>query len=277
MAIHPAFNIVRLTPRMEAGLAGLILLVLLSPFLISSASADFLNRPLWTEQAMFQFGNDTFFVGQSSCAKTSEEGRQQAFRHGLQELLNFAQIRDVSGLYVDTQMVFEETDSPGCPHHTVTVWRLLRVETGRLAKLVATSRRLKTDEGSQPGRMPQRHVLSIGMSREEIFDRFGLPASITMHHDNGFTWEYRRFGVAVHFDRHMFVKGWTIPGATTVESRPRSTAQSNSVPNNALIVDLTPQLRALEQMGKESIHTVSTVYIRRSLLSVRCRAMLSDH
>ncbi|MBA2252033.1 MAG: hypothetical protein H0W13_04905 [Nitrospirales bacterium] len=211
---------------------------------------------------MFQFGNDSFFVGQSSCAKNSEEGRQQAFRHGLQELLNYAQIRDVSGLYVDTQMVFEETDSPGCPHHTVTVWRLLRVEAGRLALLVAISRRLETGERGQPAPTPQHHALSIGMSRDEIFDRFGLPASITMHHDNGFTWEYRRFGFAVEFDRHMFVKHWTIPGATTAESRPQSTAQSLPVPNNAPIVDLTPQLRELEQTRQDSVHAVSTVYNR---------------
>src|SRR5213080_2691088 len=101
MALHRHFNTFRLAPRIEAGLAALILLVLISPLPLSSASADSLNRPAWTEQAMFQFGSESFFVGQSSCAKTSEEGRQHAFRHGVQELLNYAQIRDVSGLYVD--------------------------------------------------------------------------------------------------------------------------------------------------------------------------------
>lgn len=262
MAFHRRFNTFRFTPRIEAGLAGLMLLVGMSPLLVSSASADSLNRPVWTEQAMFQFGNDSFFVGQSSCATTSEEGRQQAFRHGVQELLNYAQIRDVSGLYVDTQMVFEETDSPGCPHHTVTVWRLLRVEAGRLAQLAATSRRVGTDERRQPGPMPEHHSLSIGMSRDEIFERFGLPASMTMHPDNGCTWEYRRFGFVVEFDRHMFVKRWTIPGALLAGSQGRSTAQSLPVPHDAPIVDLTPRLRDLEQKGQDSVHTVSTVYNR---------------
>lgn len=222
MFLHRRVNAFRLGHRIGAGLAGFVLLVIISPFLISSASADSLNRPLWTEQAMFQFGNDSFFVGQSSCAKTSEEGRQHAFGHGVQELLNYAQIRDVSGLYVDTQMVFEVTDSPGCPQNTVTVWRLLRVDADRLAKLVATSHRLRNGERAQPSPTPRQHALSLGMSRDEIFDRFGLPASITLHHDNGSTWEYRRFGFAVSFDRQMAVKGWTIPGAT-VESRPGST------------------------------------------------------
>jgi hypothetical protein len=262
MALHRRFNTFGLASRIEAGLAGLILLVIISPLLLSSASADSLKRPVWTEQAMFQFGNDSFFVGQSSCAKTSEEGRQHSFTHGVQELLNYAQIQDVLGLYVDTQMVFEETDSPGCQHNTVTVWRLLRVETDRLAKLTTTSRRLGTGERDQPAPTPQHHALSIGMSRDEIFDRFGLPASITMHHDNGFTWEYRRFGFAVEFDRHMFVKSWTIPGARTMESQPRRTAQSLPVPSDAPIVDLTPRLRDLEQMGQDSVHAVSRVYNR---------------
>ena len=262
MALHPRFNTFRLLPRIEACLVSIIILVIISPLLVSSASAESLNRPVWTEQAMFQFGSDSFFVGQSSCAKSSEEGRQHAFRHGVQELLNYAQIRDVSGLYVDTQMVFEETDSPGCPPNTVTVWRLLRVETGRLAKVLASSGQLGTGERGQPVPMPQYPALSIGMSREEIFDRFGLHASITMHQGNGFTWEYRRLGFAVEFDRHMFVKSWTIAGARTVESQPRSKAHSLPVPSDAPTIDLTPRLRALEEMRKDSVHAASTVYNR---------------
>lgn len=258
MALRRRFNIFRFAPGIEAGL---ILFLSISLLPTGSASADSLNRPLWTEQAMFQFGNDSFFVGQSSCAKTSEEGRQQAFRQGVQELLNYAQLRDAAGLYVDTQMVFEETDSPNCPPHTVTVWRLLRVEEDRLAKVVATSRRQESSERGQPATTRQ-HALSIGMSRDEIFDWLGLPASITMHHDNGCTWEYRRFGLAVTFDRHMLVKSWTTLGTTTVESRPRSRVQPLPVPNNAAIVDLTAQLHELEQTGKKSTHTVSTVYNR---------------
>ena len=261
MALHRRFNTSRPSPRIEAGLAGLILLVIISPLLIGSASAEPLTRPIWTEQAMFQFGNDSFFVGQSSCAKTSEEGRQHAFRRGVQELLNYAQVRDVSGLYVDTQMVFEEIDSPGCPHNTVTVWRLLRVDTGRLAKFVATSHRLKNGERVQPSPTPRQHALSIGMSRDEIFDRFGLPASITLHHNNGSTWEYRRFGFVVAFDRQMAVKGWTISEAT-VQSRSRSTVQSLPVPSDAPTVDLTPRLRDLEQVRQDSAHAVTTVYSR---------------
>jgi hypothetical protein len=98
------------------------------------------------------------------------------------------------------------------------------------------------------------------MSREEIFARFGLPASITMHQGNGFTWEYRRFGLAVEFDRQMLVKSWQIPGARTLELQRRSMAQSFPVPSDAPIIDLTPRLRDLEQMGQNSSHVGSTIY-----------------
>lgn len=262
MAFYSRLNTFRLAPRIAAGVAGLILLMIVSPFVMSSASAESLKRPVWTEQAMFQFGNELFFVGQTSCAKTSEEGRQQAFRHGMQELLNYAQIRDVSGLYVDTQMVFEEADAPGCLHHTVTVWRLLRVDADRLGKLVVSNRRLASVEGSRPVSPPPRPALSIGMSRDEVFDRFGLPASITLHHDNGFTWEYRRFGFAVEFDRHMFVTRWTTAGAKAGESPDRTVIQPLASAYDTPIVDLTPRLRDLEQMGRDPVHAVSTAYNR---------------
>jgi hypothetical protein len=250
-------------PGLPSHLFRLLLLFLAMSQLISnSASADPVKRPFWTEQAMFRFGEDFFFVGQASCSRTSEEGRQMAFAHGMQELLNYAQARDASGLSVDTQMVFEESGSPGCPRGTVTVWRLLRVEADRLAKLAATSHRRRTIEGDQSASIPGKLTLSVGMSRDEVFERFGLPASITMHHGNEFTWEYRRFGFAVEFDRHMFVKRWTIPGAEARKPSAQIDAHQRVAPNDAPIVDLTPRLRNLEQTGQESIHTVSTVYNR---------------
>lgn len=262
MALYRRIHIVRRVARSTSALAACILLVLIPPFMFHVAWADSQTRPFWTEQAMFQFGDDVFFVGQSSCANTSEEGRQRAFTQGLQELLNYAQIRDASGLYVDTQMVFEEVGSPGCARNAVTVWRLLRVGADRLVKLTTTSHHRRTIEGDRPALVSRVSFPTLGMSRDEVFDRFGLPASITMHRGNEFTWEYRRFGFAVEFDRHMLVKRWTIPGEEPREPSARSTAQPLAVPNDAPAVDLTPRLRNLEQMGQESIQTASTVYNR---------------
>ena len=166
MAVHRRVHTFRRGVQIAAGLTALALLILISPFLSNLTWADSLKRPFWTEQAMFQVGDDLFFVGQASCAKTSEAGRQQAFGQGVQEILNYAQARDVSGLSIDTQMVFEETASPGCSRSTVTVWRLLRVDAHRLMKLAAASRRLQTMEDNQPSSMPRALPLSIGMSRD---------------------------------------------------------------------------------------------------------------
>ena len=76
---------------------------------------------------------------------------------------------------------------------------------------------------------------------------------------NGFIWEYRRFGLAVEFDR-LLVKSWQIPGAGALELQRRSMAQSFPVPSDAAIVDLTPRLRDLEQMGQNSLHVDSRIY-----------------
>jgi hypothetical protein len=260
MALHRRVHTFRCVAQITAGLTALTLLILISPFISNLAWADSLKRPFWTEQAMFQVGDDLFFVGQASCAKTSEAGRQQAFGHGMQEILNYAQTRDTSGLSIDTQMVFEETASPGCSPSTVTVWRLLRVDAHRLMKLAAVSRRLQTIEANQPSSTPRTLPLSIGMSRDEVFDRLGLPASMTMHHGNECTWEYRRYGLAVEFDRHMMVKRWTTLRAEAHQSSIRRTAQPLVATNDDPIVDLTSRLRNLEQMGQEVGLTVSTVY-----------------
>lgn len=259
MALHRRFQAFRRVAPIEAWLAAFTLLVLIPVFISNLAWANSLKRPFWTEQAMFQVGDDVFFVGQASCAKTSETGRQQAFGHGVQEILNYAQARDASGLPIDTQMVFEETASPGCARSTVTVWRLLRVDAHRLAKLAAVSHRLKNIEDNRSAPMPQIS-LSIGMSRDEVFDRLGLPASMTLHHGNEFTWEYRRYGLAVEFDRQMFVKRWTTLGVATYESSTRRSGQPLVVAKDAPIVDLTPRLRNLEQTGQEIGLTVSTIY-----------------
>jgi hypothetical protein len=259
MALHRVHNIWGCAARRAAALLSFLLLII-PPYAFDPAWADSLNRPFWTEQAMFQVGDDLFFVGQASCAKTSEAGRQQAFGHGMREILNYAQTRDTSGLSIDTQMVFEETASPGCSRSTVTVWRLLRVDAHRLMKLAAVGRRPQTIEAKQPSSMPRTLPLSIGMSREEVFDRLGLPASMTMHQGNECTWEYRRYGLAVEFDRHMVVKRWTTLRAEAHQSSIRRTVQPLVATNDDPVVDLRPRLRDLEQMGQDVGLTVSTVY-----------------
>ena len=72
-------------------------------------------RPFWTQQAMFRFGEELYFVGVASCARTAEEGRARAFEEALKELRVYAQDRDTSRLLVATQMIYEEPNPPACP------------------------------------------------------------------------------------------------------------------------------------------------------------------
>jgi hypothetical protein len=72
------------------------------------------NRPFWTEQAMFRFGDDLFFTGRATCVSSSEDGRQRAYNAALQEILNYTRTKEVVGIPIETQMVYEEENSDSC-------------------------------------------------------------------------------------------------------------------------------------------------------------------
>ncbi len=88
-------------------------------------------RPSWTEQSSYILGDELYTVGVASQASTIEEGRQQAFAHGVAEIMNFAQTVDVSALVIETQMTYEEEN----PNSTVTVYRLLKVSLTSLLEM----------------------------------------------------------------------------------------------------------------------------------------------
>jgi hypothetical protein len=221
----------------------------------SAALADSPARPFWTEQAMFRFGEDLFFAGQASCAKTAEEGRQRAFRHALQELLNYAQAASANGLAIATQMVFQELDSPGCPGGTVTVWRLLRIEAEKVQKLAALTRRAlpsPTPSTTIGGVAPRDLTPRLGMSREEIQERFGRPWSILLR-KNGLevSLEYPRFGLTLVLNRDNLVKNWTLMDPM----RPKSGEGRRGL-KRASDLDLTKRLRELETIPEPEWNVV---------------------
>ncbi len=110
-------------------IAALLVSLALSQYTGVSAARD--NRPFWTERSTRILGDDLYVVGVASRAKTTEEGRQLAFEHGKQELLNFTQAASLNGLTIDTQMTYEEHNEDG----SVTVFRLLRVPIPKLLAL----------------------------------------------------------------------------------------------------------------------------------------------
>ena len=100
-----------------------IVIVCFGLFLNGVSAETSAQRPFWTEQSSFLQGDELYTVGVASHAPTLEDGRQQAFNHGVAELKNFVQVGTLQGLTITTQMTYEENHSDG----TITVFRLLRV------------------------------------------------------------------------------------------------------------------------------------------------------
>ncbi|WP_447979519.1 hypothetical protein [Candidatus Nitrospira bockiana] len=156
---------------------------------------------------MYRFGEDLFFIGQASCAASAEEGRQQAYANGVQELLNYARARSAAGVVIETQMIHEERPAAGCAQDRTTVWRLLRVNAAQAAALARRAAETHREDHGAPikGIVGTRPL--IGLSREEVFSRLGRPSSVTLRRTE-FSWEYRQYGMIIEFDRHLFVRNW---------------------------------------------------------------------
>lgn len=202
---------------------GFLLLSLAASVLSFSESsfAASLNRPDWTEQAMFRFSGDVFFVGEASCAKTSEEGRQRAFTQGMQEILNYTQSTSLEGLPVNTQMIFEDIADPRCPPHTITVWRLLRADSEILAHVLSRHRGNKTVPSFEDGSSPDP-FLRVGLQRREVLHDLGRPLSIDFRPDGSSVWDYQ--SLMLYFGRTGQLAEWQ--STKTRSSGGRSTQAS---------------------------------------------------
>ncbi|WP_447972107.1 c-type cytochrome [Nitrospira sp. Kam-Ns4a] len=214
--------------------------------------ADTENRPFWTEQAMFRFGEDLFFVGRASCAKTVEDGREQAFQRGIREILNYAQAASTAGLPVETQMVFHERDSEGCPQGTVTVWRLLRVNAQQVAALPKGSPpAIAAQEPATARPAPNDLTPRVGMTYDEIWRRFGQPRSITLKGKETH-WEYPQFGLTLVLDRESGLTGWKLAGPQPREVSLKPRPPAPPVVNQEPPIDLTDRLQAMEEEAQRA-------------------------
>ncbi len=231
----------------------------------SLSLADAPRRPFWTEQAMFRFGEDLFFVGEATCAKSAEDGRQRAFANGIQEMLNYAQARAAAGIEIATQMIFEEPHAPGCPAGTISVWRLLRADADRVAKLPkGPTRKSLEDDGrtAPPPPSPKDLTPRVGMNRDDILDRFGRPKFITIMRGGKEThWEYPRFGLSLILDEDNLLGRWRLAGpqgpvqggASHAAGAPSANVE---IPDTAPPLDLTLKLRDLEQTPSPGVGLV---------------------
>ncbi|MFO0732999.1 MAG: hypothetical protein U0361_18945 [Nitrospiraceae bacterium] len=215
----------------------------------SSASAATDNRPFWTEQAVFHFADDVFFTGRASCAPNVEEGRQRAYFTAVQEIKNFTRAAEVEGFQIDTQMVFEDMHPTDCANGLVTVWRLLRAPRTALDQLTRRSNRSAPRDIS-PSAAQVKAIRNltprIGMLRDEVFTRYGLPRSIWAKPDTGeLIWDYSQFGLTMVFNHDDMLTRWKLNGPN-----PRSSQEAVAEPARASqsaeaelpAVDLTERL-----------------------------------
>ena len=237
---------------------------------------DASTRPFWTEQAMFRFGDELFFSGRASCAATAEDGRQRAYESAVQEVLNYTQLSRLLGVPIETQMLFEEPNSAGCPSGTVSVWRLLRISELTLDTLAQRTHRLPrvSQPKADPILQPVRDLtLRVGMKREEIQERFGLPRAVIMRRSSReVQYDYTRFGLTLTVDEDGKLVRWRLDApqsATASRSVPvdwppqPKEAAPKTTPNREPPLDLTDRLRELEERTHQELKDDAKVICAR--------------
>jgi hypothetical protein len=215
---------------------------------------------------MFRFGDELFFTGRASCARRAEDGRQKAYEAAVQEVLNYSQVRRLTGVPIETQMLFEEQGGTGCPSGAITVWRLLRISEMSLEALVKRARQSGppiTPETEPAFQSIRDLTLRAGMTREEIHERFGQPRSVMMRRSSReVQYDYARFGLTLTVDQDGRLLRWKLadPQSATasrtspVDWPPQQKAPAiKTDPNVEPTIDLTDRLRQLETRGHQEL------------------------
>ncbi len=234
-------------------MAQYLLIVLLCGSLLAASTAEAgENHPFWTEQALFHFGEDVFFTGRASCAPTVEEGRQRAYLAAVQEVKNFTRAEEIGGFPLDTQMIFEDSHPADCAAGLVTVWRLLRAPRVALQGLARHAGRGKpADISPILAQVAAVRNLTprVGMLRDEVWNRYGLPRSIWARPEQGeLIWDYAQFGLTIVFNQEDILTRWRLTGPN-----PRSSDDGSPAPRPEPVtgkdlpaIDLTSRLQQLE-------------------------------
>jgi hypothetical protein len=246
------------------------------PELPNAAWSDVPTRPFWTEQAMFRFGDELFFTGRASCSPRAEEGRQKAYEAAVQEVLNYIQAPRLTGVPIETQMLFEESGARGCPMETVTVWRLLRVPEApldALAKRARQSVRPSLPETDSTFQAVRDLTLRVGMNREEIHERFGLPRSVIMRRSSrDVQYDYPQFGLMLTVDEAGALLRWRLAAPQSATASRTSPVDwplqpkeltLKSAPNLEPTLDLTDRLRGLEARSHHELKEDAAIICSR--------------
>lgn len=103
---------------------------LVCTYCIATESYAGKTNPYWTEKSSYIEGDRLYVVGIATGARTKEQGRSLSFNNGKQEIMNFAQISNLDGLSIKTQMTHEEVKQGN-----YDVYRLMYVEYNELSSL----------------------------------------------------------------------------------------------------------------------------------------------
>jgi len=238
----------------------------------SLLQAEVAGRPFWTEQAMFRFGDDLFFAGRASCAPSAEEGRQRAYNAALQEIINYTRTREITGISIETQMIYEEENTGHCREGHVSIWRLLRAPASRLEKLnrMAAGQAASVDPRtvrSVAGKQVRDMTPKIGLYKDDAFELFGQPRTMSIPRRGGgeASWDYPKFGLTLVFDANGYLIGWKQagPGASQQGEGLRGTKRDEladlegsidrvkAKKGDAEAIDLS---KRLEKMQQESLN-----------------------
>lgn len=235
-------------------MANRLLMLLLPLCLVGPALAEAAEqRPFWTEQALFHFGDDVFFTGRSSCAPSIEAGRQRAYLAAVQEVRNFTRAKEIEGFPLDTQMIFEDARPADCAQGFVTVWRLMRAPRAALESLAKRPAPGKSSDISPilAQVMAIRNLTPrVGMLRDEVWSRYGLPRSIWARPEQGeLIWDYAQFGLTIVFNQDDVLTRWRLNGPHPRSSEePESPAtQEPRAGTDLPTIDLTARLQKLEE------------------------------
>lgn len=103
----------------------------------------------------------------------------------------------------------------------------------------------------------------VGMLRDEVWNRYGLPRSILAHPDRGeLVWDYSQFGLTIVFNQDDVLTRWRLNGP-----HPRSSENPSNVPQpdkpaekDLPAIDLTARLQQLEEQQDLDRHRQAQRY-----------------
>lgn len=194
--------------------------LLVSVFMFTNSVYADPVKPFWTEKSSYIEGDKLYVVGIASNADSVEAGRAQAFANGKSEIMNFAQISNLEGLVITTQMTYEEEFD-----NKFDVYRLMYVDYESInslknKKIELTRRNYERLQQKQQHEIAVKRdalnrlsknkeeiayldkeyyrivndvngasdralrYVKVGMSRNEVESLLGLPRAIYKHYDD---------------------------------------------------------------------------------------------